>query len=104
MSLKPVELQIALPRTVDNSRNQQIQQNQAALQNAIDGEQLTRDTTVTEQTVLDTEDSARAELRERKQSQDGAQRERGNKHDSQASDAVSEAPHPYKGQRLDIRM
>lgn len=104
MSLKPVELQIALPRTIDNNRNQQIQQNQASLQNAMDGEQLTRDTTVMEQTVLDTEDSTRAELRDRKSSSGGAQGERSDKRNPQASDVAPEAPHPYKGQRLDIRM
>lgn len=105
MSLKPVELQIALPRTIDNSRNQQIQQNQASLQNAIDGEQLTRETTVSEQTVIESGDSARAELQDRKQSGGGAPGSRSGKRDPQPdSDAASEAPHPYKGHRLDIRM
>ncbi|KEO82959.1 hypothetical protein [Tumebacillus flagellatus] len=102
MSLKPIELQVALPRTLDNSRNQQIQQNQASLQNAVDGESLTRQTTVQEETVGEAEDNARTELRDRKQGQTAGKvyPRRARPEDEE----VQEAPHPYKGSRLDIKM
>lgn len=104
MSLKPVELQIALPRTIENSRNQQIQQNQSSLQNALDGERLSQETTIQEQTVIESEENARAEMRDRQHGQGTAGEGRQGKRSAEDAESPSAAPHPYKGHRLDIKM
>ncbi|MBL0388939.1 hypothetical protein JJB07_20285 [Tumebacillus sp. ITR2] len=102
MSLKAVELQVALPRTLDNSRNQQIQQNQASLQNAMDGEQLTQQTIVNDQTVGEAEDKDRAQWRDR-QKGPGPDPRKGRRA-SAGEPESAQAPHPFKGHRLDIKM
>jgi len=65
MSLKNLELQVALPRTVDNSRIQQILQQQTILQNEMDSQQLKSRTEQAEQTVAETFQNERAGIRER---------------------------------------
>lgn len=102
MSFKAMELQIAVPRTVEHSRNQQIMQNQQNLQSAVTAEELNVQTERAGQTEAESEENARAELRDRQGSQGRgyqASKERSDKQDD-----APEAPHPFKGQRLDITM
>lgn len=103
MSLKNVELQVALPRTLDNSRLQQQLQHQNSLQNAQTSEELAARNQKAEQTVLHGEESARAALGER----EGKGRQQKQSNGRQASEenaGEAESPHPYKGQRLDIKL
>jgi hypothetical protein len=102
MSFKALELQIAVPRTVEQSRNQHIQQQQQVLQSEMTAEDLAMRTELAEQTVIESDESARAELRER-QSKDMQTAEAGKKRSDKQPEAA-EAPHPYKGLRLDIKM
>ena len=60
MSLKNIELQVALPRTVDNSRNQQILQQQPMLQSEMDSDQMKLHAQQAEQTVAETHQNERA--------------------------------------------
>jgi hypothetical protein len=101
MSWKSVELQIALPRTIENSRNQQIMQHQNQLQNMMDAENIAQHALRTEQTVLQAGENARTELRDRQEREAAAKK--GSERRAR-KDAEDDAPHPYKGQRLDIKM
>ena len=105
MSWKSVELQIALPRTVENSRNQQIQQHQSQLQNMMDSENMAKHSLRAEQTVLQAAENARPELRDRQEKGAAAKKGAGKRvREEAADDAADDAPHPYKGRRLDIKM
>jgi hypothetical protein len=101
MSWKPVELQVALPRTVENSRNQQILQHQTQLQNMMDAENIAQHTLRAEQTVLQAGENTRAELRDRQEKEAAAKKGTAGR---ARKDEEDDAPHPYKGQRLDIKM
>lgn len=102
MSFKALELQIAVPRTVEQSRNQINQQQQQVLQSEITAEDLAMRTELADQTVIESDENARAELRER-QGKDGQTAVAGKKRSDNQPEAA-EAPHPYKGLRLDIKM
>jgi hypothetical protein len=102
MSFKAVELQIAVPRTVEQSRNAQIQQQQHAFQSELVSEELAMRTELAEQTVTESDENARAELRER-QGRD-VHGPVASKKRSDKQQEAEEAPHPYKGLRLDIKM
>ncbi|MGZ4106460.1 MAG: hypothetical protein ACXVP5_08635 [Tumebacillaceae bacterium] len=102
MSFKAVELQIAVPRTVEHSRNQQIQQQQHALQSERMSEELAMQTERAEQTVTESDENARAELREQQERE--ARGSHTSKKRSDKQQDTEEAPHPYKGLRLDIKM
>jgi len=106
MSWKSVELQIALPRSLEQSRNQQIQQHQSQLQNMADAEQLAAKGLAEEQTVIETADTARSQIRDRQQGGQRGGRERSPQGDSheEAADFSEANLHPYKGHRLDIKM
>jgi len=105
MSLKNIELQVAVPRTVENSRNQQILQQQATLQNAMDSEQLKSRTEQAEQTVAETHQNERTAIRERqKQGKRGEQSERGELDDRESDEQTQSVVHPYMGHKLDIKM
>ncbi|MGB8955212.1 MAG: hypothetical protein WCC10_07555 [Tumebacillaceae bacterium] len=101
MSWKSVELQVALPRTVENSRNQQILQHQTQLQNMMDAENIAQHSLRAEQTVLHTGENTRTELRDRQEKKAAAKKETVGR---ARKDEEDDAPHPYKGQRLDIKM
>ncbi|HEU4965118.1 MAG TPA: hypothetical protein VFV52_14920 [Bacilli bacterium] len=103
MSLKNLELQVALPRTVENSRMQQQLQQQSALQNAQAREEMTQDARRTEQSVTDSEESAQTALRDR-QGKGEQQREADHRRSVLPSAEEAETPHPYKGHRLDIKL
>jgi hypothetical protein len=102
MSLKAVELQVAVPRTVEHSRQMQIQQHQAILAGAMNAEALADRTERQEQTVTASEENARAELRDRQNGKQRRESGQGKQHDSTKQKKA--APHPYKGRRLDIKM
>lgn len=104
MSLKPVELQIALPRTTEAGKIQ----NESQQRPAIDQQQLAG------QNVKQTQELAQrsAEVDESSESalRDGGGK--GNHHsggksssdkDSKAS-TTRDAEHPYKGQRIDLSL
>ena len=101
MSWKSVELQVALPRTVEHSRNQQILQHQSQLQNMMDVENIAQHALRTEQTVLQAGENARAELRDRQEKESAAKKGTAGR---ARKDEEDDAPHTYKGQRLDIKM
>ncbi len=102
MSLKAVELQVAVPRTVEHSRLMQNQQHQSTLAGAMNSESLADRTERAEQTVIASEENARAELED---GQEGKQRrERKQGHGQQEPEREEAAPHPYKGHRLDIKL
>ncbi|ASS75624.1 hypothetical protein CIG75_11910 [Tumebacillus algifaecis] len=102
MSLKAVELQIAVPRTVEHSRLMQNQQHQTTLANAMNSESLAGRTARTEQTVTANEENARTELRDKREGNDRQESEHERSHgEKQQEEAI---PHPYKGHRLDIKM
>jgi type II secretory pathway component PulK len=101
MSLKNVELQVALPRTVEHSRLVQNQQHQQALHAATTGEELTAQTLQADQTVTESGENARTELRDR-QEKKGRRDLEGKK--VSGEEEVADAPHPFKGHRLDIKM
>jgi hypothetical protein len=100
MSWKPVELQVALPRTVDHSRLQQIQQHQPELQNMMDGEEIQKESLRMQQTVTESSEEVRAELRDR-QHHGAYDRGRGKR---SRQPKAEDAPHPYKGHQLDIKL
>jgi hypothetical protein len=102
MSLKNVELQVAVPRTVENSRLVQNQQHQQALHAAKTGQELAAQTLQADQTVTESDENARAQLHDR-QEQKGRREPEGRKVSAE-EDAAPEAPHPFKGRRLDIKM
>lgn len=105
MSLKNIELQIAVPRTVENSRNQQILQQQTTLQNEMDSDQLKSRTEQAEQTVAETHQNERTAIRERqKQGKRGEQSDRGQLGVHESEEQTQSAVHPYMGHKLDIKM
>ncbi|AIQ53304.1 hypothetical protein [Paenibacillus sp. FSL R7-0331] len=103
MSLRPVELQIALPRTTDAGKVQNellhrpmLDQQQLAVQNVKHSAELA-------QRTGEIDESSEAKLRN-----DG---ERGNDQDNhpsgqgqRKSEAPNDAEHPYKGRRLDLSL
>lgn len=102
MSLKNVELQVALPRTIENSRNVQNQLHQHNVQSALNAEDLANRTRQTTQTVSSMEENARTENRERERQHD--RRDRTLQKQEAAKAEADAAPHPYKGHVLDIKM
>jgi hypothetical protein len=103
MSLKPVELQIALPRTTDAGKVQNehlhrpvLDQQQLAAQNVKHSAELAQRTT-------EVDESADAKLR----NDSGRGNGRGNQSSDQGEpkqDAVHDAEHPYKGRRIDLSL
>ncbi|TCP58848.1 hypothetical protein EV586_10147 [Tumebacillus sp. BK434] len=102
MSLKAVELQVAVPRTVEHSRLMQNQQHQTVLANAMHAEALASRTAERDQTVTYSEESARAEHRDKREGD--ARQESGQDRSQDGRQQEAAAPHPYKGHRLDIKM
>lgn len=102
MSFKALELQIAVPRTVEQSRNQQIQQNQQVLQNEVTAEELTLQTEQAGQTVTESDENAHTELRDRQGHH--ARGMQASKNCSDKQEETTEAPHPFKGLHFDIKM
>ena len=96
-----MELQIALPRTVDNSRNQQLQQQHPLLQNAMDSEDLAKQSIRNEQTVAESAENTRADWRKREERK-AADRLKSKR--LKPEEEAEEALHPYKGHRLDIKL
>ncbi|ANS74025.1 hypothetical protein AWM70_05105 [Paenibacillus yonginensis] len=107
MDLKPVELQIAVPRTSEAGRIQQeqqfrptVDQQQLAAQNVKDSElQRTRSSEV--------DDSAKSERRER-ESSDSADRDERQTSRNRVEEKQGQQPephlaeHPYKGKHIDF--
>lgn len=105
MSLKNIELQIAVPRTVENSRNQQILQQQTTLQNEMDSDQLKSRTEQAEQTVAETHQNERTAIRDRqKQGKREEQADRGQVSGHESDEQTQSSIHPYMGHKLDIKM
>jgi hypothetical protein len=103
MSLKPVELQIALPRTTDAGKIQNellhrpvLDQQQLAGQNVKHSAELAQRTT-------EVEESAEALLRN-----DGGRGNGQGNHSSgqenRKKETVHDAEHPYKGRRIDLSL
>ncbi|ARU62482.1 hypothetical protein CBW65_17085 [Tumebacillus avium] len=103
MSLKAVELQVAVPRTVEHSRQMQNQQHQTILANAMHAEALTGQSVERDQTVTRSDENARAELRDKREGSERQESGQDRSQDGRQQDEAA-APHPYKGHRLDIKM
>ncbi|WP_342561483.1 hypothetical protein NST84_17680 [Paenibacillus sp. FSL R7-0345] len=103
MSLKPVELQIALPRTTDAGRVQHEQLHRPVLDQQMLAGQNVKHTAEQAQRTSGIDESAETKLRG-----DG---ERGNGQGSastgqeqKSQDAPHDAEHPYKGRRIDLSL
>lgn len=112
MSLKGVELQIALPRTtevtqVQNQLNQKPSNDQAALafremQKA--AEERAKSPQVGESLFRGVKDEERAGSSRREFSRDAAKRRKGEEEPPLAAGKESEMNHPYKGKHIDITL
>lgn len=102
MSWKSVELQVALPRTLEQSRTQQIMQHGPQLQNQLDGEQMTRQDRKARASVTESAENAKTELRDR-QGQSGGQG-RPQSRAVQRAQEEEDNLHPFMGHKLDLKM
>ena len=103
MSLKLVEMQIAVPRTSEISRIQNEQQQRPSQdQTHLAGEQVKQDRQAAQRSVEVSETSDAAVRDGGRDS--GAQHEQENETKQETPEKQAAAPHPYKGKLLDITL
>ncbi|MBW4083272.1 hypothetical protein [Paenibacillus sp. S150] len=102
MSLKPVELQIALPRTTEAGKIQNGLQHRPALDQQQLAGQSVKQSEHLAQRSSEVDESAES-LRE-----DGSRGDHGGGHSAsykqKKTETVHEAEHPYKGHRIDLSL
>ncbi|WP_442599524.1 hypothetical protein [Neobacillus sp. D3-1R] len=99
MSLKAIELQVALPRTQDAGKLQeQIQQRGQILQDQI-AEQSQKEQEKKRSTVIKNETTEKAILRNKRESNQENQQQKSNQ---QKRDQIKDSKHPYKGTKIDF--
>lgn len=98
MSLKAIEMQVALPRTLDAQKLQEQMQQRGQLQTDFATENVKKEDIKKEQTVLKQEQKDIARFR-KNGNQDHHADERGEKKDKQHQQKEN---HPYKGMHVDF--
>ncbi len=103
MSLKPVELQIALPRTTEAGKIQNGLQHRPALDQQQLAGQNVKQTEQLAQRSSEVDESAESALRDR---EGGGQQPGGHSAPPkpQKTEAAHDAEHPYKGHRIDLSL
>lgn len=103
MSLKPVELQIALPRTTDAGKVQNELQHRPMLDQQQLAGQNVKHSAELAQRPTEVDESAESLL----ENDGGRGKGRGNQSSGQGErkkEAVHDAEHPYKGHRIDLSL
>ncbi|MFD1774400.1 hypothetical protein [Paenibacillus rhizophilus] len=101
MSLKPVELQIALPRTTEAGKLQQELQHRSALnQQLLAGENI-KDSREQTQRSAEIDESSKSAVRE--DGRRGGSSSNGHSQEQKKSKEHN-AEHPYKGRRFDVTL
>jgi hypothetical protein len=110
MNLKPVELQMAIPRATETGKVQQQMQQKPQLDQAMLQEANSKLSDKNAQRTTETEESNQEKVRDEKKDSDKEKDENEKKKGAQTtakSTTAREAKqpeHPYKGSRLDIKM
>ncbi|GGA39527.1 hypothetical protein [Paenibacillus physcomitrellae] len=107
MDLKPVELQIAVPRTSDAGRIQQEQQFRPTVDQQQLGAQNIKDSELRRIRSSEVDDSPKSELRDHESSDSASsgERQEGRTSAEEKPGSQSEphlAEHPYKGKHIDF--
>lgn len=105
MNLKPIEMQIALPRTADAGAVQQ-QHNQKPMHDQAQAMgQAVKQADDNRKRAAKTEDPEQASIRDEQQRSKGQQQGRREKQASQpAGDEKADPDHPYKGRHIDFSL
>lgn len=98
MSLKAIEMQVALPRTLDAQKLQEQMQQRGQLQTDFATENVKKEDIKKEQTVLKQEQKDIARF-QKERNQDHHAGDRGGKKDKQQQ---QKEKHPYKGTHVDF--
>ncbi|WP_151735104.1 hypothetical protein [Paenibacillus tengchongensis] len=102
MSMKPVELQIALPRTTDAGKVQnELQQRPVLAQQQISADNVRQSAEAARRSAeVDEPADARLQGREGRERQEPSS----SAHKGRREEVVHEAEHPYKGHRIDLSL
>lgn len=98
MSLKAIEMQVALPRTLDAQKLQEQMQQRGQLQTDFAAENVKKEEIKKEHTVLKQEQKDIARF-QKERNQEHHSGDQGNKKDKQHQ---QKEKHPYKGTRVDF--
>ncbi|MNW23587.1 hypothetical protein D3C74_02920 [compost metagenome] len=107
MSLKAVELQIAVPRTSEAGKYQSEYRHRAMNEQSHLGEQAMKDADAERNKPVNVSESSEAfvKLKDQEEGQQQSQRNRDQKTRSQTESAEEpKAEHPYKGHHLDLSL
>ncbi|MEK5237976.1 hypothetical protein NST99_19985 [Paenibacillus sp. FSL L8-0470] len=103
MSLKPVELQIALPRTTDAGKVQHgLQHRPAVDQQQLAGQNVKQSSELAHRST-EVDESAEAALRN-DDSQGNHAGSQSSSHQQEKQQTSHDAEHPYKGRRIDLSL
>lgn len=106
MNMKPVELQIAVPRTTEAGRVQQEVQQRPLIDQSLLSAESIREHEVERKRSSNIDESAHNSTINRDEHPQGGQRQHqsssGQKHDEQEKEQPAE--HPYKGKHIDLSL